>query len=163
MLKKIIIVLSFILSTGLLQARNQAFEHVNVLISIPSVSYISVNQNHVDLDLQGYQININQEYRPYIEKDITYNILVAGTNKRLVAQLTGSPMPTGTMLEIRANPPPSATSHGYVNLSPAPQPIISNISNVQASNLEMRFRLRAELGAPIIARDIKTVRLTIMD
>ncbi|MCL1827308.1 MAG: hypothetical protein FWG20_04615 [Candidatus Cloacimonetes bacterium] len=163
MQKYFLLLLLICFSFGLLVAQGSVFEHVNVIISIPSVSYLTVSQHQVELDLQGYPININQEYRPYIEQDITYNILTAGTNKRLVAQLANGPMAPGTILEVRANPPQNATSLGFVALTTGQQPLVTNISNVQGNNLEMRFRLRAELGAPIVSRETKTVRLTIME
>ena len=152
-----------LLSMSCLFAQPSVLEHVNVIISVPSVSYLTVSQHQVELDLHGYPININQEYRPVIEQDITYNILSAGMNKRLVANLANGPMPVGTILEVRANPPQNATSLGFVPLTTSQQPLVTNISNVQGNNLEMRFRLRAELGAPIISRETKTVRLTIME
>ena len=165
MYKNILIALLISMSLGGLCAQhiNNVSEHVNVIISNPNVSYLTVSQQVVELDLQGYPIIPNQPYLPLVEQDITYNILSVGLNKRLVAQLVDGQMPPNTILEVRANPPQNATSLGFVPLTTTQQPLVTNISNVQGTNLEMRFRLRAELGAPVLTRESKTVRFTIMD
>ena len=159
----IALLMSMSLGSLLAQQRNNVSEHVRVIISNPSASYLMVSQQFVRLDLAAYPIVPNQPYQPMVEQDITYDILSVGSNKRLVAQLVDGQMPPHTILEVRANPPQGASSHGFQPLSTTQQTIVSNINNMQGTNLEMRFRLRAELGAPILTETERTVRFTIMD
>ncbi|MDD3502279.1 MAG: hypothetical protein PHE19_07655 [Candidatus Cloacimonetes bacterium] len=141
----------------LLMAERSASTIVN--FSVPDIQHIVLDNDALTMNLE-YSGNTQRLYDPVVINR-TYDIVSTGSFKRLVAQLNYN-MPEFTTLEVKADAPANAVSLGYVSLSVAPTPIVTNISNVNQKNLLLYFKLNAKLGAPISINENRVITFTIM-
>jgi hypothetical protein len=74
-------------------------------------------------------------------------------------------MPNNMYLDIRAESPRDAVSHGYITLNTTQQVLVSKIPEMDfpQSNILLFVRFRADIGAPVSTPDNRTLTLTITD
>ncbi|HPY96864.1 MAG TPA: hypothetical protein PL063_06595 [Candidatus Cloacimonadota bacterium] len=156
-MKRIIIVILCLHAVLLLGNRSAStIVHFNV----PDIQHVVLEEANLSMNL-AYSGNTQRLYDPVVLNS-TYSIVSTGNFKQLVAQLNQN-MPEHTTLEVKADAPANAISLGYVPLSVAPNPIITNISNVNQKNLLLYYRLNANIGAPVSVNENRVVTFTIMD
>ncbi len=156
-MKKLLII-CFLAGTVLLSANRSASTVVH--FNVPDIQQIILGEANLALNL-SYSGNTQNLYEPVVLNS-TYSIVSTGNFKQLVAQLNQN-MPINTSLEVKAEAPVNAVSMGYVPLSVAPSPVVTNISNVNQQNLLMYYRLKAGIGAPVSLNENRIVTFTIMD
>ncbi|HOD54415.1 MAG TPA: hypothetical protein PKJ08_07800 [Candidatus Cloacimonadota bacterium] len=156
-MKKILLLILLIQISCLMANRSaSAVVHFNV----PDIQQIILGEANLSMNL-AYSGNTQSLYDPVILNS-TYSIVSTGNFKQLVAQINQN-MPANTSLEVKAEAPVNAVSLGYVPLSVAPNPVVTNISNVNQQNLLIYYRLKANLGAPVSVNENRIVTFTIMD
>jgi len=89
----------------------------------------------------------------------TYAITTNETNRKITAQLD-SDMPTGTTLSVTLAAPNGATST-TVQLSESAQDVVTGVSKVSESGLNVSYSLTATAAAGVIAADSRTITYTI--
>ncbi|HEU0054407.1 MAG TPA: hypothetical protein VFQ39_14565 [Longimicrobium sp.] len=90
----------------------------------------------------------------------TYAVTTNETNRTITAELNNN-MPTGVTLSVSLAAPAGASSAGAVQLSSAPQAVVTGISSVNASGLNVTYTLSATAAAGVVASDSRIVTYTI--
>ena len=160
MKKNIILIAIILVAITNISAQMRNHATVEIIFSVPEITNLQINDATLMFHL-NYDPNSSSLYESR-NLTSTYNIQSTGTNKRIMAKLENN-MPQNTFLELRADPPSGAASVGYVTLNAMPQQIVTGISNVNADNLLLNFRLRADIGAPVATNQRNRVTLTIQD
>lgn len=90
----------------------------------------------------------------------TYAVTTNETSRKITAQLNTN-APSGVTLSVSLAAPSGATSAGAVLLSTTPQDVVTGISTVNASGLNVTYSLTATAAAGVVAAGSKTVTFTI--
>lgn len=90
----------------------------------------------------------------------TYAITTNGTNRKITASIDTN-MPTGVILSVNMSAPTGATSAGPVNLGTTAQDVVTGITQVSQSGLNILYGLSASLGAGVVPAGNRTVTYTI--
>lgn len=94
----------------------------------------------------------------------TYDITTNGTNKKITGRLGTANMPDGVTLSLNMSAPfGSGSSKGYVELTSTDADLVTGVTKVAESGLDMMFRLSASVAAGIVAPANEMVILTITD
>ncbi|MBV9110969.1 MAG: hypothetical protein JO306_16290 [Gemmatimonadetes bacterium] len=91
----------------------------------------------------------------------TYAITTNESNKKVTAQID-TDVPTGVTLSASLAAPSGATSAGAVSLSTVAQDVVTSISNVNASGLNVTYTLSATAAAGVVPSTTRTVTYTIV-
>jgi hypothetical protein len=92
----------------------------------------------------------------------TYAITTNETNRKITAQLDQD-APTGVTLSANLAAPSGATSAGATPLSSSAQDVVTAVSTVNASGLNLTYTLAASTAAGVVAPTSRTVTYTIID
>jgi len=93
----------------------------------------------------------------------TYNITTNGSNKRITGRIN-TVMPDGVTLSVNvAAPINSGSSKGFVELTSTDADLVTGITRVAESGLDMTFRLSASLPVRIVSQTSTIVTLTVTD
>lgn len=90
----------------------------------------------------------------------SYTFNSPGPKKKITAQLS-APMPTGVTLQITMAPQSGAVSIPNVSLDATARDVVTGIMAKQNSPLNITYTLTATLDAGVVARQTRTVTLTI--
>ena len=90
----------------------------------------------------------------------TYAITTNETNRKVTAQIDSN-MPSGVTLSVTLAAPTGGTSAGSVNLSTTAVDVVTGVSNVNQSGLNITYGLSATVAAGVVAAGNKTVTYTI--
>lgn len=90
----------------------------------------------------------------------TYAITTNETNRKVTAEL-GSAMPAGVTLSVSLAAPAGATSAGAVSLDTNAQDVVTGVSTVSASGLNVTYTLSATAAAGVVPSGTRTVTYTI--
>jgi hypothetical protein len=91
----------------------------------------------------------------------SYAITTNETNRKITAQVD-SDLPTGVTLSVTLAAPAGGTSAGAVTLGTTAQDVVTGISTVNASGLNVGYTLSATTAAGVVAADTRTVTYTIV-
>ncbi len=91
----------------------------------------------------------------------SYSITTNETQKKITASLS-SPLPNNTTLSMQLKPPKGASSAGEKTISEAETLLVSNISKLAESNLEITYSLHSS-GPCLEGSYLKVVTLTLTD
>ena len=91
----------------------------------------------------------------------TYAITTNESGRKIIAELD-SDMPAGVTLSVSLAAPSGATSAGAVQLTDAPQAVVTDIDAVNASGLNVTYTLTATPAAGVVANGSRTVTYTIV-
>lgn len=89
-----------------------------------------------------------------------YAVTTNGSSEKVTASID-SPMPSGTMLCIMATAPTGATSVGSVDLSTSNQNIVTGITQVAQSNLQIAYTFEATAAAGVFSSTSRIVTFTL--
>lgn len=89
-----------------------------------------------------------------------YSVTSNGTSEQVFASLD-SAMPTGTQLCLMASPPTGAVSTGIVMLDVSNQSIVTGITQVAQSNLQLSYVFESTVQAGILPSTTRVVTLTL--
>jgi hypothetical protein len=90
----------------------------------------------------------------------TYAVTTNGDGRKITASID-TDMPTGVTLTVSLGAPAGATSAGAVTLSSTDQDVVTGISTVNESGLDITYGLSATVAAGVVAAGNKTVTYTI--
>jgi hypothetical protein len=91
----------------------------------------------------------------------TYAITTNETNQKITAQID-SDTPAGVTLSASLAAPSGGTSAGAVQLSTTAQDVVTGISTVNASGLNVTYTLSATAAAGVVPSTTRTVTYTIV-
>lgn len=92
----------------------------------------------------------------------TYSLFTNSAGMKITASLD-SDMPTGFTLALEMAAPAGTESAGSSELSAAPADLVTDISNVDATDLVMTYTLNADATADAAESGTRTVTFTITD
>jgi hypothetical protein len=145
MSRYLLLIIAVLLATSCLFAQQQGLVRLNYNIS--EFTVLNIHDSFIDIPVP-ITGNIREPYPPFVERDITYDIVCTGQDQRLEAHLA-SPMPYGVELELMAERPPNTTTMGYRVLGTGPQTLLANLNYARGYDLRLRFRLKVQFGAPV--------------
>jgi hypothetical protein len=93
---------------------------------------------------------------------VTYAITTNEASKKIKAALSAN-MPAGVTLSVDMEAPAGAASTGVTALSTTDANLVTGITKLNASGLEMTYTLAATSAAGVIASASRTVTFTIID
>lgn len=127
-----------------------------VTYTIDATSGISVSGDPAPMEFTC--LNTTSGTETVIDTSTTYNVITNQAVQIITAQLDSN-IPTGLILILTLTAPSGATS-SPVTLNNTNQTAVSGISNLYATDLQIEYRLTANVNAPIGAIT-RTVTLTI--
>ncbi len=95
-----------------------------------------------------------------VDNSTYYALTTNGSSEKLMASINLA-MPTATALFLTASPPTGAISIGPVSLDVSDQSIVTGISQVAQSNLQLSYLFQASVGAGVLAPTTRIVTLTL--
>jgi hypothetical protein len=96
------------------------------------------------------------------DNSTTYSITTNGTNKKITAAID-TEMPTGLTLEVELAAPTGGTSSGIMTLSGTDSDVVTAITPVAETALQIGYTLGATPAAGVVVSNTKTVTFTIVD
>lgn len=94
----------------------------------------------------------------------SYNITTNCTaNSKKITGAINSELPAGVALQVQVAAPSGAASEGYVSMGVSAQDVVTSIDATATSNLQIDFRLSADVTAGIIPIATRTLTLTLAD
>lgn len=91
----------------------------------------------------------------------TYAITTNETGRKITAGID-SDMPSGTTLSVSLAAPSGGTSAGAVQLGTTAQDVVTGVSTVNASGLNVTYTLQATAAAGVVPAGTRTVTYTIV-
>lgn len=91
----------------------------------------------------------------------TYAVTTNESSRKITAQIN-SAMPSGATLSVTLAAPAGGTSAGAVQLSTTAQDVVTGISTLNASGLNVTYGLAATAAAGVIPASTRTVTYTIV-
>ena len=91
----------------------------------------------------------------------SYAVTTNEVGKKIIASID-SPLPDATSLSIRLSPPKGAVSAGTIPISQKASVLVSNVSKVAESNLEITYFLNSSRPCPE-GLYLKVITLTLID
>jgi len=156
-------ILTMALLTGLfplcLYAGNS--DTTSVSFDIQAINELSVNNASVTLTissaLAGSQPN-------NATTSASYNITTNCTaNSKKITGAINSDMPSNVSLQVQLAVPSGATSLNYVSMSTSAADVVTGIDASAAPNLQIDFKMTAEVSAGVVTTATRTLTLTLTD
>jgi hypothetical protein len=136
------------------------YAHQTVTFQIMEISQLSVSDNPEALVI--YYLDEYGDLVPATDNSTTYDIWTNGSSARITGEIDEA-MPSYTTLEINLEAPSSGNSVGQVALTTSPQSLVTGISKLSGTELEIGYEFSASIQAGRISEDYRTVTLTIAD
>lgn len=130
----------------------------SVSIQVDTVNVISVSGNPGALVVNS--ATAGSEPDDATDASTSWAVTTNLSSQKLTASV-GTTMPSGVTLSLNATAPSGGTSSGDVALSTSDQDIVTSISTLNESGLDLGYTLSAAPSAGVVAEESKTVTLTI--
>jgi hypothetical protein len=161
---KVFLVLAMVMLSTMLAVNAFAapanYAYQTVTFEIAQISQLSVSGNPDALVI--YLLDEYGDLVPAVDYSTTYDIYTNGTSQRITGEIDES-MPSYTTLGIALETPSTGSSLGWVSLSTSPQNLVTGISTLSGTELEIGYEFSATIQAGRISEDYLVVTLTIAD
>lgn len=144
------------LVSGTLWGSNVATQ--TITFSIEPISEIAVSGDPAPLI--AYGAVPGSDPADVVDNSTFYAVTTNGMSEKVMANLN-APMPDGTMLCIMVAAPVGATSVGNVDLDTSNQNVVTGISQVAQSNLQITYVFESTASAGILSTTTRIVTFTL--
>ncbi len=141
---------------GWLSATNVATQ--TITFSIDPITEISVSGDPTPLSAS--LASAGSDPSDVTEESTFYSLTTNGCSEKVVVCIN-APMPTGTGLCVTVTAPNGATSVGCIDLDGSNQNVVTGITQVSQSNLQISYILQTTAAAGIITSTTRTVTFTL--
>lgn len=152
----LITIFAGILGAGSLLGSNVATQ--TITFSIEPISEISVSGDPPSFVAQ--QATPGQDPDDVVDNSTFYAVTTNGSAEKVVACLNAA-MPTGTSLCLMAIAPTGAVSSGMVDLDTSNQNIVTGITQVAESNLQLGYGFETTVSAGTFSTTTRIVTFTL--
>lgn len=157
-LNVLVAAMGLVLSTGAL-AGNTSTQDVDY--EVPAVNEIAITDGSPSLTVDSATAGSDLDDAT-VTTGSSWAVTTNETGKKLTAAIDTA-MPEGLTLSISAAAPTGGSSTGYAALSTTAADIVTGITEVAESSLNLSYKLEADLTAGVVTSASKTITFTLTD